>query len=214
MRFFAVIMMVLAVFAAPGAEAREAQQVAMSPPKPGTQAGPSEVVRGFYRALTETMKNGQALGYQGRFDKLEPAIGRAFNLDDMTRVSYGPGWVRTSPEQKQQLVSAFRTFSIANYANRFKSLNGESFEVNGEKPGERAGEKIVETTLTTPDEKVELNYLMRKGAKGWQIVDVFVNGTISEMATRRSEFGSVVRTGGPEALLNTLEQKSRQLSES
>jgi phospholipid transport system substrate-binding protein len=214
MRFFMMFMMVLALFAAPGAEAREAQKVAMTPPKAETGAGASEVVRGFYRTLTETMKQGSQLGYQGRFDKLEPAIARAFNLEDMMRISYGPAWVRTSPEQKQQLVNAFRTFSIANYANRFKSLNGESFEVKGERPGNSQGERIVETTLKTPDDTVELNYLMRKGAKGWQIVDVFVNGTISEMATRRSEFGSVVRSGGPEALVDTLEQKSQQLSES
>jgi phospholipid transport system substrate-binding protein len=41
----------------------------------------------------------------------------------------------------------------------------------------------------------------------WQIVDVFLQGTISEVATRKAEFTTVIRDKGFDALLNLLEQR-------
>jgi phospholipid transport system substrate-binding protein len=52
---------------------------------------------------------------------------------------------------------------------------------------------------------------MRESAAGWQIVDVFLSGTVSELATRRSEFSSVIRRGGAEALVDALQKKVAQL---
>jgi phospholipid transport system substrate-binding protein len=46
---------------------------------------------------------------------------------------------------------------------------------------------------------------------GWQIVDVYLAGTVSELATRRSEFSSVMRRGGAEALVDALQKKTAQL---
>lgn len=213
MRFVTAFVFLLALFAGGPLHAEKASKVAMRPPKAAVGVSAKEVVAGFYRTLESVMKDGQNLGFQGRFEKLQGAFDKAFNAEDMIRVSYGTSWVKTTPEQKQNLTKAFRTFSIANYASQFKEHNGEVFDVTGEKKGPREGDMIVETTLQTGAEKVGMNYLMRRGDKGWQIVDVFVNGAISEMATRRSEFSSVVRTGGAEALIDLLQKKHQQLSE-
>ena len=53
---------------------------------------------------------------------------------------------------------------------------------------------------------------MREAGGGWQIIDVFLTGTISELAARRSEFSSVLRQGGAEALIKLLAQKTDALS--
>ena len=42
----------------------------------------------------------------------------------------------------------------------------------------------------------------------WKIIDVFLKGTISEVATRRSEFASVLSRGGPEALIRQINAKA------
>ena len=52
---------------------------------------------------------------------------------------------------------------------------------------------------------------MRANERGWQIIDVFLSGTVSELATRRSEFSSVMRRGGAEALVDLLQKKAAQL---
>jgi phospholipid transport system substrate-binding protein len=182
---------------------------------PPAKASPAEVVRQFYNNLTDTMKQGDSLGFSGRSQKLKASIDRSFNIDEMMRTAAGPSWTTATPEQQKQMVSAFRNFSLSNYANRFSRYEGEQFDVIGEKPGPRDGEKIVETRLVSGADSTDMNYVMRKDAKGqWKIIDVYVNGTISEMATRRSEFGSVLRQQGVEALLQLLQEKSSQLANS
>lgn len=213
MRFLAALF-ALMLFVPTFAHAEKPERVVMRPPVPSTQ-GASKVVEKFHDTLLTAMKNGQQLGFQGRFNKLKPVMGRAFNFSDMTKTSVGLNWVKTSPDEKNKLVGAFREFSIANYASRFKNFDGENFTIKGEKPGPTEGEVIVETTMTSGDDKTDFNYLMRRNSAGaWQIEDIFVNGTISEMATRRSEFGSVVRDNGVEALIRMLEEKNSQLANS
>jgi phospholipid transport system substrate-binding protein len=49
---------------------------------------------------------------------------------------------------------------------------------------------------------------MRESGTGWKIVDVYLTGTISELATRRSEFTAILRSGGPTALIESLGQQA------
>lgn len=212
MRIISYLFAVLVAVAPMVVHAAKVQDVAMRPPV-ASGVGASEVIDSFYRTLTDVMKEGDALGFEGRAQKLEAAVAKAFSAGDMTRVSYGPSWVKASPEQKDKLTRAFHNFTVANYASQFKKFDGEEFKVVGEKAGQNPGQRIVETTLKSGKEQHQLNYLMVKNDKGWQIADVFVDGAISEMATRRSEFGSVIRTSGPDGLLNVLEQKSKQLAQ-
>jgi phospholipid transport system substrate-binding protein len=61
---------------------------------------------------------------------------------------------------------------------------------------------------------VTLNYLMRQNGDKWQIIDVFLSGTISELATRRSEFTSVIRRDGAQGLLQLLDRRVAELKAS
>jgi phospholipid transport system substrate-binding protein len=55
---------------------------------------------------------------------------------------------------------------------------------------------------------------MREADGSWQIIDVFLSGTISELATRRSEFTSILRRDGPQGLLNVLNRRIGELKAS
>lgn len=186
------------------------QHVVMKPPAPVAGPSPSETIRAFYSSLVGMMKEGT--NFDGRVAKLRAAFDNTYNMNDMTRLAVGPAWVKASPEQKDKLIQAFHDYSLATYANRFSKYDGEQFEVMGEKKGSHEGDVIVDTTLTSGTDKVQLTYLMQRSSQGWQIVDVYVNGAISELATRRSEFGSVVRTQGMDALFNLLQEKSKKLA--
>jgi phospholipid transport system substrate-binding protein len=101
---------------------------------------------------------------------------------------------------------------VATYANRFDGYSGEHFEVVGDRPGPANG-TLVETHLVrTHDAPVQLNYLRHQTPSGWRVMDVFLSGTISELASRRSEFSSVLRQGGPDALLALLNRKVADLT--
>ena len=179
----------------------------------GDDAAAVAVIRSFYGTLLATMKQGQQLGFNGRRDKLAPAIRQAYDFPLMTRLTVGPTWPQLAHDQQTQITDAFTAFSIATYANRFDGYSGERFVVNDTPQHLANGNVIVKSQLVNTDgTNVELDYLMTQDAGKWQIVDVYLSGTVSELAVRRSEFSSVMRRGGPAALVALLQRKTAELS--
>ena len=168
-------------------------------------------IRVFYDALLTAMKQAEQLGVRGRYDKLAPVIRSTFDLPAMTRIAVGPDWTAIPPEQQAALLDHFARMTIATYANRFDGWSGQSFEVDPEILARNTG-RIVRTKLLRPkEEPVTLNYLMRGAGDTWKIVDIYLSGTISELATQRSEFGAILKTGGPAALIESLRQQIDKL---
>ena len=172
------------------------------------------MVEGFHSKLIDVMKNASALGFEGRMRALAPAVESAFNLPLMTRLSVGPDWQKVSPDDQKKLTTAFSDLSVSTYAARFDGYSGERFEVDPN-PSQTSGGVIVNTKLVQKSgEPIQLNYLMRDGDAGWQILDVFLKGTISELATRRSEFSTVLRRDGAQALVQLIENRAADLKKS
>jgi len=175
-------------------------------------ATPAQTVQGFYDALVSAMKQGPALGFAGRRQMLDPHIRRALDLPLMTRLVVGPPWKGLAAPDQQRLIEAFSDYSIAVYASRFKDYGGERFEVVPSATPRPNGDVIVSTRLIPQgSEPVQLDYLMRDSSRGWQVVDVFLSGTISELAARRSEYSAVFRSGGAAALVDLLVKKTAEL---
>jgi phospholipid transport system substrate-binding protein len=170
---------------------------------------PVATVQALYNALSATMKDGERLGFTGRRDRLEPAVRSAFDLPRMTRLAVGLRWTGLSQQDQSNLINAFGDYSAATYASRFTHNGGETFEVSPNAIATADG-TIVHTKLLRPNaEPVQLDYLMKQGAGGdWRIEDVYLSGTISELATRRSEFTSVLDRGGAPALVDALRKKA------
>src|SRR5438270_187938 len=84
-----------------------------------------DTIKSFYDTLLSVMQQAKTLGLKGRYEKLDPAIHRAFNLPLMTRLSVGPDWQKLSPEEQRSLIAAFTDLSISTYAARFDGFSGE-----------------------------------------------------------------------------------------
>jgi len=88
----------------------------------------------------------------------------------------------------------------------------DRLQVAGEQPV--AAGVIVHSRIVKADgEPVSIDYLMRENAGGWQISDVYLDGTISELATHRSEFAAILRSRGIDGLISTLNRKAELLTE-
>ena len=172
---------------------------------------PQANVRGFYDTLLGTMKNGQILGQSGRYARLAPVVDRVFDVASMTRLAIGSSWATLPPAQQQQLIEAFRHYIAATYADRFDSYSGEQLQVTGEQPYN--ADVIVQTKIVKSDgETTTLNYLMRQNQGSWRISDVYLDGTISQLAVQRSEFNSILRREGVDGLVLALNRKVDLLS--
>ena len=169
-------------------------------------AGPQDNVRSFYATLLATMKDGRTLGQSGRYARLAPVVDRVFDVSSMTRLAIGPTWATLSPARQQQLVDAFRHYVAATYADRFDSYSGQQLQVTGERPYN--ADVIVQTKIVeSDDDTTTLDYLMHQNQGSWQISDVYLDGTISQLAIQRSEFHSIIRREGVDGLLMALNRK-------
>ena len=175
------------------------------------QAAARAVVESFHATLLAVMKEAKALGVEGRFARLRPAVARSFNLKQMMAIATGAGWAKASPAEREKLADAFGGFSAANYASRLDSYSGQSFETVSIAPGPR-GTVMVTTRLKRPDDSpVRLAYVTRAAGSGWQIIDIVVDDGISELAVRRSEYSSVVSRRGVDGLIAELQSKTKTL---
>ena len=59
---------------------------------------------------------------------------------------------------------------------------------------------------------VALDYVTRQAGDRWQVVDVYLTGTISELATRRSEFAAILKNEGIDGLIAALNRKADLLT--
>jgi phospholipid transport system substrate-binding protein len=169
-------------------------------------ANPQDSVRNFYDTLLTTMKDGRTLGQSGRYARLAPVIGRLFDVPLMARLAVGPSWATLSPAQQQQVTEAFGHYIAATYADRFDSYSGEQLQVTGEQP--YGAGVIVQTKITQlKGDSVSLNYRLRENAGSWQIADVYMDGSISQLATQRSEFHSILQREGVDGLITALNRK-------
>src|SRR5437763_11404258 len=170
-----------------------------------------DTVRSLYDALLATMRSGPALGAHGRYAQIAPVIHRVFDIPFMTRLAVGPDWANLTEQQRQQVSQAFERYVAAVYAERFDNYAGEKMQVTGEQAS--AGGTIITSQIVKSNgEPVNVNYLVRQNGGSWQIADVYLNGTISELATRRSEFASILRTRGINGLIQVLNTKADALS--
>lgn len=157
------------------------------------------------------MKQAKQLGLRGRYEKLAPVLAKTYDLPLMSRIAVGQSWEALSAPQRQSIVNAFTRMTTATYATRFDDFSGETLEVlqTIDQPN---GDKLVKTRIVQSDGKpVALNYLVRNTGSDWRVIDIYLNGTISELASRRAEFGAILKSGGPDALIASLNKQGDKL---
>ncbi len=183
----------------------------LSYPVHAAPASGGDTVQALYDALLGTMKSGRSLGQSGRFTQLEPVIRRSFDIPMMARLSVGPSWANLAEGQREQVIEGFGRYISAIYADRFDSYAGQKLQVSGEQPN--PGGVIVKSQIVKANgEPVKVDYMMRRSGEGWLISDIYLDGAISEVATRRSEFGAIIRNEGIDGLIAALNRKADMLT--
>ena len=156
------------------------------------------------------MKNGRMLGQSGRFSQVDPVIRRSFDIASMARLSIGPSWTGLSDVQHLQVTDSFGRYISAIYADRFDSYAGQKLEMTGEQPA-ASGSMVRSQIIKANGEPVKVDYLIRRNGVAWLISDIYLDGAISEVATRRSEFSAILKNEGAEGLIAALNRKTDAL---
>jgi len=159
------------------------------------------------------MKDAKTLGYDGRFERLEPVINELFDIPFMAEKSIGRHWKTVDEENRAHLLATFERFTVANYAGRFTGYSGQLFETLRQQASKH-GTVLVYSRLVLEDgEIIQLNYRLRPAEDdGWRIIDVLLNGTVSELALRRSEYSSLIQREGFTALMSAINERIDDLA--
>ena len=177
---------------------------------------PKAVIESYYAQLLKAMQDSNKLGYKGRYELLKPWVDKTFNVALMAQASVGSYWDSMTSDQRTRLVDAFRDFTVANYAHNFHSYDGEKFVTEDAQEAPRRDSKdiIVNTEMVKSDgDKIAINYLLRPdGDSNYRVIDVYLDGSISQLATRRSEYTSVIREQGVDALIAAIKKKTDGLA--
>jgi phospholipid transport system substrate-binding protein len=163
--------------------------------------------------LIGIMKAGSASqSFTQRAATLTPIVQQTFDLSTIIQNSVGLLWPTVPADQQAQLKDLFTKFTVASYVHEFASFGGQSFKLL---PAEKAlgSKKIVETQLVSSDgSATELDYVVSDNDGGWQITDVLLNGTISQVAIHASDFSGLVTQGDASQLITALKSKIAALS--
>lgn len=179
------------------------------PAQPASSA--SAPVARLNQALLELMKSSGREPSLARLQRFLPVMQETFDLEAALRVIAAPYYDRASEAERKEAISAFTRRSAAQYVERFDSYDGQSIDIIGERAGPRST-TLVDTNLKKPGkDPVRLTYVLRQEGGGWKILDVLAKGTISQVATQRSDFQTSLRSGGLAGLTRDLHASAEQL---
>ena len=197
--------------AKPSPDAQDPGTVAEVDRSPLDASTPASLIDGLHAALLSIMKDAEPLGFTGRRDRLRPILAQAFDLPAMAQIAVGRAWPDMNPAQQDGLIEAFSQITFSTYADRFDGFSGERFETLGEQPAPQGRTWVKTQIIRGNGEPVAINYLVTPAGQQWKIVDVYLTGGISEMATRRAEYTSVIKREGLEGLIAALNAKVAEM---
>jgi phospholipid transport system substrate-binding protein len=185
--------------------------LAMSSPALAWAGAAETTVQSFSAVLLDVMKNGPALGFSGRSAKLRQPVADLFDMASMTKSTLGASAAKLTPEDAAKLTQTYLAFSVATYAAQFDEWNGERFEVGDQRPSTGGAVIVPSWIIPKTGDATEIDYVMRETDGRWRVVDVLYDGSVSQVAVRRSEFVSIFRAKGIAGLIETIEKQTAAL---
>ncbi len=195
----ALVLVAAAWLAVPGPTAAEPGQ----PPPEQAEAA----VASLHDVLLAAMRDADALGFEGRLEQIRPVVAGLYDFEFMAEKSVGLGWRQLDEPERTRLVDAFSRLAIATYAARFDGWKGERFENLGVQTATHGTLLVKSRIVRGNGETVALDYRLRPVGGEWRVIDVFLNGTVSELALRRAEYSGVLKRDGFDGLMRALEEK-------
>ena len=137
-------------------------------------------------------------------------IKETYYTEEMLKMIIGNSWKNADNQTKKKMIDVFEEYIAKNYIKRFSKIKYPQFSNLEEK---KVGKyKMIKSNLIlSKDEKVSINYLLSLKDEKWKIFDVLLAGSVSEIATKKSEFKSFIKDGDINPLIEALSKKNNIL---
>ncbi|HEX4858686.1 MAG TPA: ABC transporter substrate-binding protein [Usitatibacteraceae bacterium] len=175
------------------------------------QDAPDEMVRRNTQDILAAIKADKDLqaGNAKKIEKLaEEKVLPYFNFSRMTQLAVGRNWREASDAQKKALTDEFRTLLVRTYSTSLAQYRNQTIEVKPLKLAAADTEVVVKTLINQPGgQPIPIDYSMEKGAAGWKVYDVLIDG-VSLVTNYRSSFNTEVQKSGIDGLIKSLSERN------
>jgi len=182
----------------------------MSLPAWANDEGPKAVIESTVRQIIHALdvrEDKSKLSDKDR-DTIRQVVEGRFDYRAMAKRSLGKPWNKLNDKEQVHFTEVFRELLERSYGNRLNEYNGQTVvftdaEIKGEKA--RVESTVIDGTRETPVE-----YRLHQTGIGWQVYDIRIEGT-SMVRTFNQDFKSILKKGGYDKLVKTLEEKVAKL---
>ena len=136
-------------------------------------------------------------------------INRTYDAEKMLKMIIGAAWKNQDNEKKKELIVVFKKYISKNYLNRFSKIQDVSFS-NEKKEKISSDFFLVRSNLIIKQEKISIDYLLHLKEDTWKIFDVLLDGSVSEIATKKSEFCIYIKEKKIDELIKALKKFNSQ----
>lgn len=141
-----------------------------------------------------------------KFVQTKTIVSDIFDYEKMIRIIYGRNWKKIEINKQNELKEIFLDYMSYNYTKRFSGIKKLDFKIINNNLIEK--KSLVNSLLIIDNkEKINISYLCVVDSKNEKIFDVIIDGSISEISTKKSEFSKLIKSGGPNGLIEALESK-------
>jgi len=160
----------------------------------------SRVYANFETALKDAPKDVKA-----RAASIGGPLSETFDFPAMVRVAVGAKWKTFTPEQQGALTEAFGRYFTVTYATRLAQAAGGKFTVKPQSDA-RGPNRVVQTEVANKDgDTSQVDFLLNPESR---VLDVYLNGNVSEVASLRGSFAEPLKTGGADGLLTFMRDRT------
>lgn len=165
------------------------------------------LIERFYTSLRGAMQRAGSASVAEKARMLTGPVNSTFDTGAMTRLAMGEYWPSIPGGQQGAIQQAFSRFLVATYAKQIRNYSGERFEVSQATERRRIGTLVRSKVTDDSGSSTNIDYIV----SGGRVIDVYLNSSVSELASRRSEFESILASGGGSALLSSLNERTNRL---
>lgn len=183
---------------------------AAAEPRP-EHAAAAAVVQRFTDTMLDVLRHAEEWGYEGRLQRLRPVMDETFDFGFMAEKAIGRHWHALDEASRKLWLDTFTEFMGANYAGRLNKHTGQRFETLGSDDAPSSTVVIRTRVIDPAADNVDVSYRLHRTAGGWRVIDIYLKGTVSELALRRADYAAVLKKNGFDALVASVKSKIADL---
>lgn len=162
----------------------------------------AELVREVIAETTDVLRQ-TANGARERETHFRRLLAQYFDLALITRFVVGRHWRSANDGQKREFAQVFEQHIVKVYASRLSGYQDEKIEIRNITARTERDTIVATEVIRDTDDPLRLDWLVRKRDGGYKIIDVAAEG-VSMLASKRSEFSSVIAREGMDGLIDRL----------